>query len=30
MKKFNGTISRSGALYYVNVEWCGIANAHDQ
>ena len=23
MKKFNGTISRSGALYYVNVEWCG-------
>ena len=22
MKKFNGTIGRTGAVYYVNVGWC--------
>ena len=23
MKKFNGSIGREGAVYYVNVNWCG-------
>ena len=27
MKKFNGTIGRTGAVYYVNVGWCGYCKS---